>query len=576
MKPLDIVRADAEWSALYDRLRDTLLEGVGIPGEDPGLPVGDAPVTVIEKLARALADHSSPVVSLAMTFPLCLVTASVACQGAIFARTPKPGGSYLKIPAILQATVIAPSGYGKSNALVPLVEMIGELNGEAAGERRALVARWVDGLEPGEDAARWKKVLQYGWSDRLTLDSGTPEGMRSALLRGGGVAGVMTAEPDVLREINGYAKDGGTFRWLLDGWNADQIGVVRAEREMVVPRACLPYIIMVQPNAFDEFNQSRAAAAGGRADAAISRGLYGRSFLVRITKWAEAVTGYGLDEGVAGAGPGYLGPVAGAEAAFRKMARGLFLRTNDYRARMGVVIGWGEEKDKPETGERPVLPVPLWLGLAGDGALWVYNMLQNVRLALYNEVGRRLAVDEEGGGEGGSGLPGMSEVLMPMVSRLTQQAVRLAMLLALSEDPGCVVIPRWALLDACFRLLPWLLDHWAQEMYAYKAASMEYALESDLKGNVAGQVLTYGGQMRKTIAEWGERYGEATPFARGEVVTLAYNKLSRAMRRDARVVLNREFDALVAVGELEMVPGTGMGGGPKAGIKFVRSPKWHD
>lgn len=575
--PAAILATDPEWWDLYQGIRDCLVGGQAIPLEEPGPPVEGAPVTCIEDLARAMSTGGSPRVSLGVTFPLALVAASVACQGAVVVKAERSGdGDWLRVPVIEQATVIAPSGYGKSTALVPVEKLLTDLNRDAAHERQLLVNGWLADLGtagPGVDQELWGKILRFGVCRRLTLDSGTPEGMRSALLAGGGVAGVLTAEPDVLREINGYAKDGGTFRWLLDGWDAHKIGVLRATREMVVPRAALPYAIMVQPAAFDEFNQSRAAATSGRSDAAISRGLYGRSWLVRITTWEKPeawALGGGSKNGI--------GPVAAALGDFKNTLGGIFGRTNAYRAAMGVQIGWHEEGSPDDSG------LPVELGFVGgllpkfieleleELCTLDYGMLQNMRLALAEDV-RRYTEDEAAGQDTGE-LSGMGEVLMPLISRVVQHALRVAALLALTDNPACGVVPLWALRDAVFRWMPWLMHKWSMEMWAYRLASLEYAIEADVRGNPGQREMTTGGMAKAACIWWFQTYGDEAVFSRGQIMARVRDRMGKGVRDAARALVGKEFDALAATSQIVMVEGTGKGYGAKGGMKFRKGPKW--
>lgn len=586
--PLEVLRGDPEWSAVFDRAVDAL-SGKAAPGGDPGKAVA-GPETVLETYARAVSGASSPGVSLALTLPMALTVGSVCGQGAFWARVKLSGGGRLDVPMILQSTLIAPSGYGKSTSLDPLVQMVDRLNRDGIGRRGKLIAdkhaavvevlkKDMPLLEQTE-LDKIRGIYAAGKCKRLTLDSATPEGVRRALLRGGAVAGILTAEPDILREIAGYAKDGGTFRWLLDGWGGAKIGVGRGDKEMVVPRAVLPYCIVVQPSAFESFNLARADGGGGlAADSAIGRGLYGRSWLVRVEGFAGVGAAYGLNGALAGLGlaGGMSGP-GGALAAASGVMEALMVRSDPYRAAMGVCIGWEDAASRDAEGvmDPPVLPKRVWLEI-GAGAEWDFGMLQNLRLALIEAVQQMEAV-----------APGSEQLFMPMATRVTQHVLRLALVLALSVDPGTVDIPGWALRDAGMRLLPWLLEHWALEMHRYQAAAVQALLEVEIKNNTRGDDLTPRGQIisavRQHLAEQTALSGEDDAdaddvvFSRGEIVFLAKCKVRAAARPDLTNPLNGAFTELVAEGSLvaeKQAAAGGKGGKPVVRYRRTQLGKMH-
>lgn len=551
LSPSEVLNSDPKWAAMYSRMTNAMLGTGSLAVGDPGLPEGGwENVTVLEKYARAITETSSPEISLALTFPMALVACSVAQQGALWLKIAQPGGHSLKVPGILQATLIAPSGYGKSNALDPLVEMMDSLNRAGITRRKKMVNVWSDAeiqkqtakistakgvaASPSAGAVDEKGIralYQFGLCKRLTLDSGTPEGIRRALLRGGGVGGIMTAEPDVLREISGYAKDGGTFRWLLDGWGGAKIGVARGDREMVVPRAALPYCIVVQPSSFDQFNQSRIEKEGG-TDSAIGRGLYGRSWLVRIEGWKSAGLAFGM--GAQGNTQIVGKALAGIELALEKIMR----RTDEYRAKMGVVIGWEDAASRDEEGDTGVPPLPeqVWMELAPD-AMFDYTMLQNVRLAFIEDV----SIAE-------ASRPGLEKILMPMVTRITQHALRLAMALQLSVDPDAEVVEKWALRDATMRLLPWLIEHWAAEMHRYHLDGMQALLEFEVRNNIKAEDLTFESRVLKALSKVvdGKGGGAEATFTRSEVIRKARDQFRSSARLTLGSQLEDAFEDLLA------------------------------
>lgn len=579
LDPISILMSDPDWATCFERLKTAMMENLTFPNDDPGQPVDGVDQTVLEKYARHVSSQSNPKVSLALTLPMALAACSVACQGGIWFRTlDADSGDWYEAVNNIQTTIIASSGYGKSTSLKPLERMLYELDKEALAEREKLAEKYLaEHIEdaPVADAGLWQKIYRYGHCPRLTADSGTPEGIRGALLNGGGVVGVMTAEPDVLQEINRYAREssGGSFKWLLSGFDGEHAGVLRAQSDMVIPRVCVPYVIMVQPAAFEDFNHG----GRGAGDSAIDRGLYGRSWLVRVQARPKIEYGYGMAPSgskIPAGGPvGLLSPLAVLRSEVRDLFKALIKRTNPYRVRMGAAIGWHEAVSRGEkpAGAGVALPPRRWLTLAED-AEWAYAQVQNLRKAMITTVDETISAED--------GSSSLKPLLDPMILRITDQTMRLAITLTLSRDPGAKEIPGWAVRDAGLRLLPWLVEHWAAEMHRHREARIRDQLERDLKDNVSGQNLTISAQIPEAIARWEKKHesgggpGGGMGFSRGEMVTMARNRLSRAVREGPsgaglREALGMEFDALVVAGKLVQVEGTGVGNSAK---KFVRGP----
>lgn len=572
--PLDALRAEPEWSGVFDRVA-AALQGKAAPAEDPGAVADGGPVSCLESYARAVSGASSPGVSLALTLPMALTVGSVAGQGAYWTRIVGQQGNRLDVPMIVQSTLIAPSGYGKSTSLEPLVGMLDRLDRQGHGRRSKIItehyAAVAKALEDqgvplaGEaDLEKIKKIYNSGKCKRLTLDSGTPEGVRRTLLRGGGCTGILTAEPDILQEISKYSKDGsGTFRYLLDGWGGAKIGVARGEREMVIPRAVLPYCIVVQPVAFEQFNAQRAEKnAGGLAsDSAIGRGLYGRSWLARVEGFAGVGPAYGLpSEETAGLVNGVAGAAIAVESALEKV----MIRSDEYRAAMGVLIGWEEasSQDAESVMEAPKLPARLWLGLAAD-AQWPFVQVQNMRLAMIELVQQLEA-----------GAVGAERLLMPMVTRWTQHVLRLAQVLTLTVDPAAVDIGGWAVRDASLRLGPWLLEHWCAEMYRYQEAATVALLEQEVRNNKSGDDLTFEGRIIAAMVALRDESGlpgDEMVWGRLMVIEKAKRRTSSMSRAALTGPLSEAFAGIVKKGWLSEIVTAPSGGKGRPVVRYKRT-----
>lgn len=565
--PLSVIKAAPEWHAVLLRLKDALITRSVVPADDPGQPVAGAPMTVIEEFARHLAYDSSPKMALQLTLPMTLVTTSIACQGAVVFHNVEPDGTDYESPLVLQAMAIAPSGYGKSTVLNPMVKMIDRVDWEGQQHRRELVAKWTKEIEqdPAADSALWKKVLDFAKCHHgLHFDQGNNEGMRSALLLGGGVAGVMTAEPDVLQEVNRYVKDGnGSLRWFVDGYGSGKITVSRAQSKMTIPRGSLPYFIMLQPQAFQEFTTS--GRSQGKGDPAVDRGLYGRCFLTRAPYRDKAKFAYGMAP-VKETAPGALSALEGLRLDLEEVLRSLCLRTSQYRAEMGRVIGWADAVSRREepAGEPPLLPSLVRMTLGDDDARYAFAQVQNIRVEIEHAVSRRDAGAAPDDGEEDS-IGGIARIMYPFVSRLTDHAVRLAMALTLAGDPAATGIPGWAMRDAGLRLLPWLAEHWAQEMWRYREDSLAALLTYETLSNPRGVSTDMESKIKEAIDS---DFDPAASFSEGEVWRVIRKTVSSARREELRPEHERVFRQLVKTGQLSSTSGAGRL------TKYARTPAW--
>jgi hypothetical protein len=592
---LDVIEmAGPEWSGTWQRCK-AALEGRAVPDADPGPVVAGGQMGVAESWARAVSGSNGGQIALPLTLPLALVTTSICCQGAIWVQAPLDDGDPLEVPVIIQSLAVAPSGYGKSTVLDPLVKMLLRLYRAGHGRRSGIVKGILDqGLVAVDlaaagakaagqlvadevwDAARGAlgKITEKGRCGDLLVDQSTPEGVRRSLQLGGSMTGVLTAEPDILREVGAYAKDAGSLRFFLDGWGASRIGVNRAERKMVIPAAVVPFAILMQPQSFDAFNRDRTDGGSGggvggvAADSAVGRGFFGRSWLVRIPAAARSRTPFGMNGGGGGGsgGVGVLKPVTAAGVVFEDMAEALLMRTEDFRVRMGVFIGWeealggGDGREAADVVKAPGEPDKVWLSMT-EAARAEYAMVQNLRTAMIDAV-QRLEAD-------GSGA---ETVLMPMAARWTQHVLRVAAVLTLGVDPAAVVIEDWAVRDAGQRVCVWLLEHWCREMADYREAAQAATIEQEIKFNPRGADLTPLGQVVEVLNAMAAEQmagGAAAAPAWGRAVVLA--KMRNKVRGAARDAVNKAFadafDELVTAGALakkttESKAG-GKGGRPK-------------
>jgi hypothetical protein len=342
---------------------------------------------------------------------------------------------------------------------------------------------------------------------------------------------------------------------------------------MVIPRASVPFAILMQPQSFDAFNRDRTdgGAGGGvggvAADSAIGRGFFGRSWLIRIAGFTVTEKSFGLgtgDEGGSGV-DGALGPVGGALLALEGVLEQVLMRGEQYRARLGVFIGWQEAlggapgmTDAVGVVPVPGLPARDWLTLTAE-AVGEYGVVQDIRTALSAAV-QRLEVEASGS----------ETVLMPMASRWTQHVLRVAAVLTLLADPGAKVIEGWAVRDAGQRIVPWLLEHWCREMTDYQEAALAATLEQEIKFNPRGADLTPLGQVVEVMVgiakdQLAAGIAAEPSWSRGEVLAKLRNKVRGAARTAVYKSFADAFDQMIAEGVLKKntaEPKPGKGGRP--------------
>jgi hypothetical protein len=469
-------------------------------------------------------------------------------------------GAHLDVPAIFQVTTLAPSGYGKSTVLGPLIEMVDGINKGGITRRGKIVASMASdavakiqsGLEAagegsGEGSFTAQEAAEIGaqisaWSkcNQLVVDTGTPESLRDAMSLNGSTLGVMTAEPDILREVASYSKDSGSLKWMLDGWDGAKALVQRVGRMIILPRTVMPYAIVIQPSSFDAFNASRTEKGGGGVDSIIGRGLYGRSWLTRVEGFGGGADAFSVSS-ASGAGMGVASPVVQATVALEEKLEALAAGSDEYRAEMGMAIAWENAAFKDVEGlwEYPGLPERCWFTM-GSAAVQEYISVQNLRLAMMDVVAQMDAA-----------AVGSSDIYNPMVTRITQHVLRVAMLLSLCDDPYRRDLPAWAIRDAGQRIVPWLFAAWCSEMRTYVDASARGALEQDVRSNPRGVDSSPEGQVIAAIVK--SYPGADQEFYMSKIVNRVMQIRSNRIQGKVRPLVKEAFDSLVARGWLEKI-----------------------
>lgn len=483
-----------DWDGATKRIINMINKGPTSDPKEGGLPEGYGSGRLLEDFARELeAEHG---MELGMAFPTVLAAYSAAMQGGFL--TPmltkiKPAPTYKWVPTVVQFMGVAEAGQQKSTLLGEVAPLLKKaLDRDGADDRRSLANQWrhdemkkaeqvgvnVDG-NPGD----WDKVFQGGYCMSSSTSTGTPEGIRDWLVNNGGHRVILTAEPDILREVSAYAgKSGsGTLNNFLGGWDQEDIATDRAgNKDLFVREPSMPCVIMLQPGSF-----SQHTASTGRTDDFVDRGVFSR-MLMWTAERVPVQTDFGsledweLDDAWDPEKPLASKLAVLAEKLADRMTS-VVLRSNPYRVSKGVERAYNLAKlawDMP----RPTLlqehRVMLGLeGTAGHKAAWnVQKMRAMISAAIR-------AADEE--------RPGIGAVLDPFAMRFTSHVMRIAAVLTLADDPGATAVDTGHVEDVATRIMPWLWWGWhrimADRMEESGRASMSEGLlknakEKDLSG----------------------------------------------------------------------------------------------
>lgn len=521
-----------DWSGAVGRIVK-MINGEDDPLEG-ALPEGYGSQRLLEAFSREFEAENG--MELGMAFPTMLAGFSGAAQGAFLApmvKDVKPALSVLWTSVVVQFIGVAEAGQQKSTLLKEVMEPLKAAldRGEGAEHRRKLVEAWrkeaqdafgSTGLKVDGDTAAWEKVYNGGLCPSSITDQGTPEGIRNNIVRHGGHRVILTAEPDVLAEVNQYQNRGagGSIGLFLRGWNQEDLAVDRASTDaLYVREPSLPYVIMLQPDSF----QKHTGGNGQGDDDFIDRGLFSRSWLwkaerVPVSDLGEGEPDWALDDldlsglDLGAAETGMLWNLRGVLA--ERMAR-VALRSNAYRVSKGLEQAWREHKVLWMPRPKDVLREKLEFdGLDGVKAGWRVQMMRaRIRQAV---------------AEANAQTPGVATLLDPMAVRYTDHVMRLAAVLTLADDPDAKTVDTGHVEDVATRLMPWLWSGWLRVMRERLENSAALAVEESVLKNPKGMDLSAGGVILRSMAKL---TGEDGPKAMGGFLpTEIFQKARRAMR----------------------------------------------
>lgn len=482
-----------DWQGAVDRIVKMIDNKPEVDPLEGGLPEGYGSGRLLEALARELeAEHQ---MELGMAFPVLLAAFSGAMQGGFtvpMIRKINPSPTYLWIPTVVQFLGIAEAGQQKSTLLgevAPLVKKA--LDRDGGDDRRALVNQWraeemkkaeQAGLKVDQNPMDWDKVFQGGLCPSSYTSSGTPEGVRDWLVDNGGHRAILTAEPDIFREVSSYAGKGsiGSVENFLDGWDQEDKAKDRAgKKDLFMREPSMPCVILVQPG---PFRQHTAARNG--SDDYVDRGVFSRMLmweaeptpvatdLPSLEDW-ELADGWDPDKPMAST----LGVLT--EKLEARMVSAV-LRTNPYRVTKGVERAYALAKltwDMPRPVPLAEHRIRLHLeGTAGHKVAW---KVQKMRALLLAAV--RAANEEK---------PGTGALLEPFAQRFTSHVMRLAAVLSVADDPGATAVDTGHVEDVATRLMPWLWWGWWKVMRRRMEETGQAGLSEGLLKNTQDKELT--------------------------------------------------------------------------------------
>lgn len=538
-----------DWQGATQRIVG-MISGTGDPLEGH-LPEGPGSGRLLEAFARELGAEYG--VELGMAFPAALAAFSAAMQGGFQVPMVKkivPGGyEPIWVPTVVQFVGIAEAGQLKSTLLGEISKPLKRaLDKTGLDDRRALVNLWraeamkkaeavgikID-LNPGD----WDKVYQGGVCRTSVTAQGTPEGIRNNLVELGGHRAIVTAEPDVLREVSAYTQGkggSGSLGHFLNGWDQDDMAIDRSGATgggHFVREPSLPCVILLQPAAFQQYT---GVGPNGQDDF-VSRGVFSRMLLWEAGKADLEVPFPDLeqwDDDAVGWDPAkpMVSGLAVLREKFADRMEAVVARSNPYRVSKALERSYGEAKlawDMP----RPKGVSQEFLNLDGKDGRKAGAMVQNMRHALIVAV-RQADAEQHG----------IGAVLDPFVQRFTSHVMRLAGVLTLADDPGATAVDTAHVVDVATRVMPWLWSGWWRVMRERMEESGRAVVSEGLLKNVKGKDLSGQALMLSVLNEMDMAGGPSamegflpSVLLKKAMSTFTSNARTPVLRQSLKVVL---------------------------------------
>lgn len=548
-----------DWAGAVERITNLIKTG-----EDPlggELPEGYGSQRLLEAFAREIAaEHDT---DLGLTLPETLAGYSAAMQGGfltpILTRWKPP--KYLPVPVVVQFIGIAAAGQKKSTLLAEVAAPLkAALDGIGAEHRSELVDKWRDaaikangddGVATNTNQPDWLRVYAGGLCVSSTTDQGTPEGLRKRMAAYGGHRAILTAEPDVLRDVSAYAKGsgGGSLRNFLSGWDQEAIEADRVSGDVHVIEPSLPCVIMVQPESFVKYTMGGADGT----DDFVDRGVFSR-MLLWAAKPQLAGDGFAGDleewdpEAWAEDGLAHGGMVDVLRDKLSDSMVEVVRRTNPYRVSKGVLHAY-LEKPPDWPMPKPPLHKRVQLGLDGAEGHKAAARVQRMRSMIMESI-EAMSAER----------PDYGAVLYPFAQRFTSHVMRLAAVQSVAEAPGdCQVVDTDHIEDVATRVMPWLWAGWWRLMADRLESNAATLVEANATKNYKGTVLTGAVRLADAFVKLEKKHGISAMggFPRSEVIKMAKLAFAKQERTKVHGQLESQFMELLADGAIELSPEQG-------------------
>lgn len=465
-----------EWADAAESMIRVMTDGVD--PRDLHLPIGPQSDLVVEKYVREYCATSSRA-SMAIMWGIASVGVCTATQGAWVLPCPIAGGGVMEVPVIQHFIGVAPSGWRKSTALDAARKPLARALKQGVSEREAITRRDRNVAEMAArqnletmpvgttfDGKQFATVYTAGICPNTLLRDPTVEALRNFIIDNGGVGAVLSAEADVFRNLTTYNSNGGSssLTFFLDLWQQEDIASARVGQGlMAMPEVALTQAVLFQSDVFAEVTGGSGIRGGG-GDSFISRGMFGRSWVVKAeeTGGFEALADAYSDDvdfdfdGMDGMShPGDLGnltPLGWALKDYQDNMETLVFESNYYRMRKGIRRAW--ERLRAEHGADLQVPEPeieprRVIKMDANARL-AYRRVQRMQLAMEAALNQDY-IEED-----------VKSVFTPLMARFTQHVMREALVMALGS--GYRVVTGEHITDAATRIIPWRLAHTADAL----------------------------------------------------------------------------------------------------------------
>lgn len=546
------------WLAAAQQIVLSMTEGVD--PRDLELPLGEFSEEGVERYAREYCAAAGNA-SLGVVYAVASVGVCTATQGAWTTLCPLHGGGYLEVPTIQYAMAVADSGVGKSTILDaarrPLKRALTagvNWRTERMGELRGLAERWTrenlaeeQGLGAKFDPKPFAAVFNAGVCPVTVVKDPTMEALGQILVSNGGHGTVASAEAEIFRSMAAYNTDGGSLSLLLDQWSQESISTIRVTRGITeMDDVSLNLMVLFQTDVFADVTGGVGGKTGG-GDSFISRGMFGRSWVVRAAHlggYERLAQHYADEQDLEFIGDGMTLPggektdLGWALHDYEDHLRSLVEESNVYRSAKAVHRAWRIgllEHGADYQVREPEPPVRHEIRLDAK-ARRAYRAVQRMRLYVEAALADDRVNDD------------IRAIFVPLASRLTQHVMREAAVISLGA--GYRTVGERAILDAATRIIPWRVTQTADALLTRQAEVTEVLMAQAAVSNPNNIDTSTKGIVAKHLALLASskpmQRGEG--YSKGEIREKVKQPLARQRGSGAGIagIVQSALDALVA------------------------------